>query len=305
MGFSFTKIQKQITKNKTLFLEILILFFSFMINRNSSNILYNSYHGDGYVDGESFGGWSVFFIVTMAFYIYKTNLENRRHLFFSIAVILYWFLFGNRGEVFPLVFFILLKISKTNLKIKSWKVLLYGSFGVAVFMINGLMRSGTTFNFSTFLGSFFSNFTGTPVTYSLMAVVYHTERVGFAYGITFFEYFLRSLPSFIQSERPGDLSMFLVKEYSTLGGTHFIGEPYFNFGILGVFFFMHSFSSLFLIIEKKARALYEYRYIFIVLIFLGTRTVWYGYITFYKTFLLLSFVLIFLFILKKFRFSLI
>lgn len=62
-----------------LVLETCIIILSYLINRNANIILFDNYAGDGYIEGKSFGGWSMFFIVAIAYYIYLTNLENKRN----------------------------------------------------------------------------------------------------------------------------------------------------------------------------------------------------------------------------------
>lgn len=268
---------------KPIYFEILILFFSFMVNKDSSIILFEAYKGDSYVDGQSFGGWSVFFIFTFSYYVYRTNLASRRNIYFSYLIILFWFLFGNRGEIFPIVFFILyISLQKTKgFKFTNFTKYIYGFLLVLTFLAIGSLRSNGSYSGSLII-TLLSDFTGGPIGYSFMSILYHTENYGFLNGATFLDYLFRTLPSFISPERPGDVSMFLVENYSTGGGNLLIGEPYINFGILGVFIFLHLFLSFIIWVEKKANKFIEFNFIYIIFIFLGTRTVLYGFITMYK-----------------------
>jgi hypothetical protein len=77
-----------------------------------------------------------------------------------------------------------------------------------------------------------------------------------------------------------------------------------NFGILGVFVFLHLFLSFFGWIEKMANKFNEYNYIFILIIFLGTRTVLYGFITFYKLTILFIIIIFFRILFNKGIFNL-
>lgn len=273
---------------KPFFLEIIIVFLSYMINKDSSILFLDAYTGDGYIDGESFGGWSAFFIVAISYYVYKTNLKSKRNLYFCYFIIIYWFMFANRGEILPVLFFVLYVLfSKNKNFLASISKYIFAILLTLIFFAVGIIRSGN-FNYSgDLLVTFLFNFTGGPVAYSFMSILYHTDLFGFANGSTFIDYIYRTLPSFITPDRPGDLSMFLVTEYSSQGGNLLIGEPYFNYGILGVFIFLHIFLSMIAFVERKASRFREFNFIFILFIFLGTRTVLYGFITFYKVSLLI------------------
>ena len=305
IGFKASLIKGK-NKFKAIYYEISILFFSYIINKDSSNILYDSYKGDGYVDGENFGGWAIFFIIFFSYYIYMTNLESKRNLYFSYFIIFYWFLFGNRGEIFPIVFFVLFisYSKKKKLKLFNFTRYLYALFLISIFFLIGIFRSGNFSYSGNLLLTLLSNFTGGPISYSFMSILYQTEKYGFSNGATFLDYLYRTLPSFITPNRPGDVSMFLVEEYSTGGGNLLIGEPYLNFGILGVFVFLHLFLSFFVWIEKMANKFNEYNYIFILIIFLGTRTVLYGFITFYKLTILFIIIIFFRILFNKGIFNL-
>tara|TARA_B100001059_G_scaffold219955_1_gene241489 strand:- start:13064 stop:14341 length:1278 start_codon:yes stop_codon:yes gene_type:complete len=285
LSTSFKVSRKDRVDNfKPIYYEIFIIFSSYMINKDSSILFLDAYRGDGYVDGESFGGWAVFFIMALSYYVYKTNLASQRNLYFCYFVIFFWFIFANRGEIFPILFFVLYATFSRRKKFRFIQVprYVYALVLVLSFLAIGVVRSGNYTYSGDLLLTLLSNNTGGPVAYSFMSILYHTQNFGFENGATFIDYLYRTLPSFIIPDRPGDVSMFLVKTYSTGGGNLLIGEPYLNFGVLGVFAFLNLFLMLIVFIEKKASVYREFNLLYILFIFLGTRTVLYGFITFYK-----------------------
>lgn len=282
-----------------LVLETFIIVLSYLINRNANIILFDNYAGDGYIEGKSFGGWSMFFIVAIAYYIYLTNLENKRNILFVIFILFFWLIFGNRGEIFAIAFFLLIKFVQKKNYIQWKKLLIWGGVSFIVFFGIGIFRSSGHFNFNNVFQSFISDFTGAPVVYTFMATIYHVAHYGYEYGSTFIDYFLRTLPSFITPNRPDDLSRVILNEYSSSGGLHFLAESYLNFGTLGIFFQVHLFSLLFIRVEQNLNFKKTYYYLFIVFIFIATRTVWYGFITLYKVFIFLLIIYILYGFIKK------
>ena len=250
LNFSQSLSLKNINKTKNYILELLILLVTYLVNQRSQLIFFDNYSGDGYIEGVTFGGWPIIFICLMALYIYRTSLSTRRSYIFSFFVILIWFAFGNRGEIFPLIFFIILSSSQKN-NYNLLKISMFFFIGVVAFFYLGLLRAGINLIDKDVIYVIISNFTGSHILYTMLSIVYHVDIYGLDYGGTILDYVVRAIPSFIYSDRPGDLSRFLVDNYESGGGTHFFGEMYYNFGVLGVYIQAITFGILLTYIQNK------------------------------------------------------
>ena len=233
----------------------------------------------------------------MALYIYRTSLATRRSHIFSFLVILIWFAFGNRGEIFPLIFFIILSLSKRN-NLNFLKIGIFFFLGVVAFFYLGLLRSGINLIDKDVMYVIISNFTGSHILYTMLSIVYHVDTFGLDYGGTILDYIVRAIPSFIYSDRPGDLSRFLVDNYESGGGTHFFGEMYYNFGILGVYIQALTFGSVITYVQNKSKRNNFLFYIAIILIFLSVRTTYYGFIMLFKTLIFIVPILFFIYLIQ-------
>ena len=91
--------------------------------------------------------------------------------------------------------------------------------GVVAFFYLGLLRSGINLIDKDVMYVIISNFTGSHILYTMLSIVYHVDTFGLDYGGTILDYIVRAIPSFIYSDRPGDLSRFLVDNYESGGGT--------------------------------------------------------------------------------------
>lgn len=108
------------------------------------------------------------------------------------------------------------------------------------------------------------------------------------YGMTYFEYILRSPPEFLYPDRPKDYAWIFADYGFTSGGGFFeIGEAYLNFGVLGAFVAPFILSFIIGVAYNKAffqQSLTGYFFLFSFLA-IWLRGSWYQTFAFYKAFL--------------------
>ena len=105
-------------------------------------------------------------------------------------------------------------------------------------------------------------------TYSGIIYMLKHSMVEYLYGSSYFDYLLRTLPSFLYPDRPQDLA-WIFKDYGfTSGGGFFeLAEAYYNFGYLGVFILPLLISFLFGYSYKKF--IFNRNKLFSMLVFLA------------------------------------
>jgi hypothetical protein len=136
---------------------------------------------------------------------------------------------------------------------------------------------------------------------TLNVIPYKIIEKGYLYGSSYFEWIPRTLPAFINPNRPEDISfqMQYNGEWFGWGGIHEVAEAYWNFGIFGVIivpflfsYIMNTFGKRFI----KSKSLYSA--IPLVWIIMLPRYVWYQSFAFYKSTITLFLIIYFLNYLK-------
>ena len=298
--------------NKILWVVIIVIL-SYLSNPTHMITAYR-YGADDFSTGGSFliAGWAMIFLIAFSYYAFKTKLKANFDVIFSIIIIIFWLLHGNRSEILGIValLFLLRYDTNTSLKIKLKWVVLLTVLG-ASFQIIGVIRGldvGKVDMLMSFLGGDFSLIfdgssfgiphisTVTAIDYSLLSIIYSVDEghLNYHYGLSVFDYLMRTLPAGIPLpfERPVDLAALIAPMTNAKGGAHFAGEAYWNGSILGVYIFTFLVMSLITYFNNKMSSNTLVGIFGFALIMLAPRVVWYGNIYLYKVLLVFIILLI-------------
>jgi hypothetical protein len=129
-----------------------------------------------------------------------------------------------------------------------------------------------------------------PAVYALTASIglIEDDVLKYQYGRTYLDYLLRTFPEnwALPFDRPDDIALLLMSEAQTLGGAHFGGEAYINFGIYGTYCFAFLYGLFLYWVFLKSRHSILVATLNAALLMLAPRIVWYGNIYLYKALLL-------------------
>jgi hypothetical protein len=109
--------------------------------------------------------------------------------------------------------------------------------------------------------------------------------IDYQWGLTYFDWMLRTPPEFLYPDRPKDLSsIFELYGYASIGGFFELAESYMNFGLVGVFFMSGAITIFFKSVQNKARNGNMLFYILLLAILsVFMRGAWYQTFAYYKS----------------------
>lgn len=112
---------------------------------------------------------------------------------------------------------------------------------------------------------FLGTISGLSSSFASLVHMIQNNVLEYGYGISYFEYILRTPPEFLYPERPADMSsVFDQYGYTTIGGFSEITEAYYNFGIFGAMIIPGVITYLFKRFLDKAYAGGFLNYVFII-----------------------------------------
>jgi hypothetical protein len=301
-----------------------ILLVALSVLANPSQLVFVGIYGSEDFFGETvlIGGWSLIFVIYFSYYAVVTQFQRYTDYLLSLGLVGYWLAHGNRSEVLGIVVIVALAllagavrrrhgvVSFERLRIGAstitWPNLLKALFaliiGVTVFQVVGNVRSLEVDDIreasvADLLGGSertdiaVAISTVGPAVYALTASVglIEDDVIEYQYGRTYVDYLLRTFPSNwpLPFDRPDDIALLLMREAQTLGGVHFGGEAYINFGIYGAYFFAFLYGLFLSWVFVRSRHSVLFATLNATLLMLAPRIVWYGNIYLYKTLVLI------------------
>jgi hypothetical protein len=147
--------------------------------------------------------------------------------------------------------------------------------------------------FKTFQGYIALNLDTASMTVGTLNVIpYKIVEKGYLYGSSYLDWIPRTLPSFLYENRPEDLAfqMHYNGDWFGWGGVHEVAEAYWNFGVLGAVLIPLLISLILNLLGNKlinSKSLYSA--IPLVWLIMLPRYVWYQSFGFYKSTIVLFF----------------
>jgi hypothetical protein len=275
---------------------------------NPSRLIFGGDYGsdDYFRQSALIGGWPLLFVVAFSYYVFRYRFAGHGDLLFTAAIVLVWLLHGNRGEVFVILWLVAVFRITAAQTVRARAVVVAAVLaGVVLFQIVGVLRSAgpdlgqallsmLSGESSLFLvpGQGLREATFAPAAYALVATIGLIDVGVFRYrwGVSFAEYLLRTLPASwdVPWERPSDLAQELILRASTIGGSHFGSEPYWNFGVFGAAAYAALYAVFLLYVGRRAQGSAFYGVLALSLAILAPRIMWYGNIYLYKLLILMG-----------------
>jgi hypothetical protein len=184
-------------------------------------------------------------------------------------------------------------------------------------IITGIIRADFSLQtlssiFVIFTSTFFKNMQGylalnldtaSMTVGTLNVIPYKIEELGYLWGSSYLDWIPRTLPSFVYENRPVDLAfqMHYNGDWFGWGGVHEVAEAYWNFGIFGVVVIPFIISLVLNLLGTKfinSKSLYSA--IPLVWLIMLPRYVWYQSFGFYKSTIVLCFLVFLIKITRKY-----
>ena len=145
---------ENIRRRKKYVIWAIIILLSVLSNL-TTNLFQESY-GDQKHEVFITGAWNAFFILVFSYYLVVTKLRSTEDLVFTGAIILFWLMHGNRGEIFPLLFWIFVYRYSIVKKVKASKsfIVLFVVVLAVAFNTVGTVRGMSGEGYSCFMTIF-------------------------------------------------------------------------------------------------------------------------------------------------------
>ena len=234
---------------------VIVLITGYFSALSYGPTVFQGVYGTGEGRGQALGNLQSIGIVCAVLSIVASMLiGKKKYMYFSIAAILYFFVWGilirgGRLEVLSGLLTIIICIPLLNGKITriTMRQLVYVVF-LAVFMESwGWIRSTlTTFDSESIFegykrlaesGIYFAGtVSGIATSFANTLHMVDQNIISHLWGRSYFEYIPRTPPEFLYPDRPSDYSsIFDNYGYAAVGGFFELAEAYLNFGVFGCF----------------------------------------------------------------------
>ena len=272
----------------------------------TSTILLGNYGGIGFgLTGlGGLGGWNLFFVISFGAFAVRTHLRGNLAAFTVAACLAIWLAHGNRGEVLGIGLLLAAyrwRIFPLTIRSAAMGAIGLGLFSTFFYLIKILRTSQLRIdqalvNLPLLLSDQEAGplavitDTAGPSAFALLSSVFlvHDGGWDFLGGSSYIDYVYRILPASWSGAQVVDVSIQLRDLTTALGGAHFGGEPFLNFGVIGTVIYA-ALIGLLLVRLGNSRHKSRLAEIFdISLLLLGPRVAWYGFIYLFKAILIFA-----------------
>jgi len=218
--------------------------------------------------------WNHFAMVCLIFCIPK--LKESKFVKFSFAFTIFWFLSHfERVDVLGLILLLMIIYLVNVDKEKQKQKVLYIGI-LCVFLFLGMtaiskIRVNLEIHLSSIVKDVLVHNTVSDVAYTFNAAIHYNDIYGNLNGKTYKSYLIEAIP-LLDSDLK--VEKIIQQNYATVGGNYLLGEPYMNFGILGILLFKIIELFIFYTMVTKKSNIFYFWYLFIIATCF--RSMWYG-----------------------------